>query len=113
MLRPHLVAAARAACRLLPSLGLAAALLTSTLWAPPSARAGEPVMHDSGAPAARVKIHFNYAYILDDRDPGDGDMNFHFRLTCYEVSTPCLGQPKVELDSFTRKYSAGTGDWQT
>ena len=77
MFGTHVIGAAHAARRTLPSLGLAAMLLTSTLGSPTLALAQEPIVHDSrmgGPPAVYVQVVVKGVYIYDDRDWGDGEM---------------------------------------
>jgi hypothetical protein len=102
MLRTQLLAAARAARRILP-LGLAAVLLTSTLRVPAPALAD-----DSLGPVARIVVIVREMYIIDDHDPGDGELTFKFKLTCVATPSPCLGQPTADLDTYIRRLSASS-----
>ena len=108
MLRRQLIAAARAARRILPSLGLAAVLLTPTLGPTAPARADDSSVRDPHAAVARIQVILKKIFIWDDRDPYEGEMAFHVTLTCYATPVPCLGQPKTQLDSYWRWFSAET-----
>src|SRR2546430_2690280 len=114
MLSTHLVAAANLVRRGLPSLGLAAALLTATLGAPVSALADEPITRDhrnGGPPAARTQIVLKGVHIFDDRDWwGDGEMEFHAVLICFATPTPCDGYGSTYVDGYERYFSAATGE---
>jgi hypothetical protein len=108
------VAAVTDARRALPSFGLAAILLTSTLGAPDPALAADPIIRDhrnGGPPVARIQVFVKHMRIVDDRDWGDGEFDFWFSLICFQTSTPCLGgYGSAGLDGFGRAFSAGSGE---
>ena len=113
MFSNQLIATAHAARRILPSLGLVAVLLTSTLGPPAPALADDPDVRDhrnGGPPAARIQILLKSVHILDDRDPGDGEMDFRYSLVCFATPTPCLGYGSAFLDGYGRSFSAGSGE---
>jgi hypothetical protein len=116
MFSEQLVAAANAARRALPSLGLAAALLTSTLGAPAPAVAQEPIIHDhrmGGPPVARVQVVIHQVKIIDDRDWGDGEFYLWYTLVCAEVTAKCMGYGEIFLDGYETQFSAGSGETHT
>ena len=76
MLDTHVIRAARAARRLLPSLGLAATLLASALGPPPS-----PGVTASEEPAARLQVLVKQIVVKNDHDwHSEGDMTFTVKL---------------------------------
>jgi hypothetical protein len=103
----QLLAAANAARRAIPSLGLAATVLASTLVPAAPVNAADPY-REPPKPAARVQVVVQVVHIYDDRDPGDGEMHLQVHLSCTAVSTPCLGQPRADLDDYKQTFSAMT-----
>jgi hypothetical protein len=109
----HLVSAARGVRRTIPSLGLAAAVLTSTLGSAVPALAQGPIVHDhrmGGPPVARIQVNLKSVHIIDDRDWGKGEMDFYFQLTCFKLSALCLGNESNGLDAIWTSFSAGSGE---
>jgi len=109
-------AAAQAARRAVPSLGLAAALLATTLGAPGPALAQAPVIRDhrmGGPPVARVQVIMHSVKIHDDRDgrfAGEGEFDFWYTLVCAKVTDPCLGHDEIFLDGYGKQFGAGSGE---
>lgn len=114
MFSKQINAVANTARRVIPSLGLAAAVLTSMLGAPVPASAEGPIVHDhrkGGPPSARVQVVLNSVRILDDRDWGDGEMDFYFQLTCFQLSTPCIGgYGSAHMTGYSKSFSVGSGE---
>jgi len=112
----QLMSSAGAACRALPSLGLAAALLLTGVGGPAPAAAQGPIIHDhrmGGAPVARVQVIMHSVKILDDRDgrfAGQGEFKFWYTLVCAEVTAKCLGENEIFLDGYERNFKASTGE---
>jgi hypothetical protein len=116
MFRRSFVAASRAARRIVPSLGLAAAVLTSTLGAPIAALADEtPIVRDHRV-AARIQVIVKNVLIIDDRDDGAGELALGFSFNCIAKPNPCPkqeeGKPKTYLDGEVWRFSANSGQTQ-
>lgn len=100
---------ARTGCRPVAALGLATTLLTTAL-VPAAPVSAADQLQEPPKPAARVQVVVQGVHVYDDRDPGDGEMHFEAHLSCTAVSTPCLGQPRADLDDYERNFSAMTGE---
>ena len=106
-----LIAAAHASRRAASSIGLATALLTSTLGVTAPALADEPIVHDhrnGDPPVGRIQIVLKTVEILNDRDWGSGKMDFTLFLTCVATPTPCLGSQAAGLDGYERTFNASS-----
>jgi hypothetical protein len=113
MFATQLIATTRAARRAVPTAGLVATLLAATLPAPIPTFAGAQVINDhrnGGPPSARVQVVLKSVHVLNDRDWGDGEMDFSYSLICHQALTPCQGAGSVALDGYGRRFNAGSGD---
>jgi hypothetical protein len=126
MLGTSILAATRTARRIVPSLGLAAAVLTSTLGAatpadafnPPRGVVQVPAQAYGGTTAARIQINLISMNIVNDRDGtfmGDGEMKMTVSFwRCSTTSGPCSqGEiPAVLMAEWKKNFSAGSGDFK-
>jgi len=101
-------AAARAARRILPVFGLAAALLTSSLgplagWTATPALADGPIVRDHRDPHARLELAIKRVIVHDDMDWGNGEIDLS-----YEVRSALDGCPPDDRWSCGQLVVSGT-----
>ena len=60
-------------------------------------------------PANRIEVFVKSVHVIDDNDPGDGEMNFEASFTCFSAPSPCLGDPQATIDLIVLNFDASDG----
>jgi hypothetical protein len=77
---------------------------------PPTVRDHRHLGREDRDPVARIQLVLKGVHVLDDNDPGDGEMIFQTSFVCLAAPSPCLGNTSAGLDFYEKRFDAGADE---